>query len=318
MKRHGNTSPAEFRAACIIICILILSATLPDLYDRIFPAEPPVLPMITTVHLAQDSVSATVATSHSPKKHRANTTRQKYNKNYYDRKPDERKTHAPEPRTIVCKPFDPNTVSAEELVAMGVGNYIPQNIEKYRAAGGKFRNAEDLGRIYGLDSATLNALLPCIGFQSIPSRQSPSYQGVVDINTAGLDAWKALPGIGDVLADRIIRFRDRLGGFHTVGQIADTAGLPPETFEMIAERLTITEGPQLIDLNRASIEELRSHPFITFRQAQAIVNYRQHHGKFAEVKEVMQVLSLSTEWLEQMAPYLTCDPIARSADLAVR
>jgi DNA uptake protein ComE-like DNA-binding protein len=322
MKHPGKTSPAEFRATCIVILILIISIFLPGIYDRMFPSKTPSLPSITLVEVERDTILSKKWNSNKTKspwqtrKPSPRRTTQQY-------KPVEsrKKTTAPK---INCTPFDPNSVSAETLVAMGVSGYVPENIEKYRTAGGVFRKAEDLGRIYGMDSITLSALLPCLEInhpnQGGSRAQSESYtfDGILDINAAGLEEWKALPGIGDVLADRIIRFRERLGGFHHVSQIAETYGLPPETYASLVGHLEVSEAPQLINVNQATIEELKSHPYITFRQARSIVTYRQHHGKFTDLQDLMAILSLSEDWLVQMTPYLTCNPAAQPADLAAR
>ncbi|WP_369668949.1 ComEA family DNA-binding protein, partial [Enterococcus faecium] len=54
----------------------------------------------------------------------------------------------------------------------------------------------------------------------------------MNINTASDSDWEALPGIGKVLAARIIRFRDKLGGFKTVEEIAKTYGLSDSIFQL--------------------------------------------------------------------------------------
>lgn len=65
-------------------------------------------------------------------------------------------------------------------------------------------------------------------------------------------------------------------------------------------------GIEALDLNRADAAALSRHPYISHKQAQTIVNFRNHHGPYAQVEDVMQIHSLSKEWFERVSPYLVC------------
>jgi competence protein ComEA len=97
----------------------------------------------------------------------------------------------------------------------------------------------------------------------------------VDINRASAEDWQRLYGIGPVLSDRIIRFRDKLGGFSTVEQVRETYGLPDSTFENIYDQLELSPIFRPLAVNRLGWEELSGHPYLDRRQAQAIVAYRR-------------------------------------------
>ena len=73
-----------------------------------------------------------------------------------------------------------------------------------------------------------------------------------------IDEFGRLPGIGPKLAARIISFREKLGGFYDVTQVAETFGLPDSTFQKIKSRLR-SDGQVLrkMDLNTATEDERR-------------------------------------------------------------
>jgi competence ComEA-like helix-hairpin-helix protein len=314
MKNYGKTSLAEFRAIIAIACILILSISIPALCDRFF-RQPP-----------SDQVSLSIeALAFSDSLQNKNKTRWSYDQaKRGDRKyPSangsyafnetsaktkswtQRKRPVEERTNVQCREFDPNVVVQEDLIAMGVNSYVAGNLVKYRNSGAKFRKAEDLKKIYGMDSTLFMAIAGCIQIEP-GSTALGGYPANIDINTAGHEEWKSLPGIGDVLAQRVIKYRELLGGFSSVEQVAETYGLPPETMDLVRARLIWQAGPKKLDLNTALITDLAAHPYITQRQAEAIVNFRSIHGPFANTEDVLQIFSLNDTWFARIQPYLTC------------
>ena len=47
--------------------------------------------------------------------------------------------------------FDPNSASEQELVQLGLKEYVAKRLVKYRTKGGRFRSMSDLSKIYGID-----------------------------------------------------------------------------------------------------------------------------------------------------------------------
>ena len=214
---------------------------------------------------------------------------------------------------IQCHPFDPNTITKEELLAMGINQYVATNLTRYVGSGGFFKTIKDLERIYGMDSTTLESIAACVVIPKEKSSIVSTVPALIEINSATEDDWKNLPGIGEVFARRIVQFRDKLGGFSSIDQVRETYSLPPEVFDKFAARLVINSEPHALDLNLATSEDLSAHPYITKRQAEAIINYRTHHGPFAQVGDVLNIYCLSKDWLNQMSPYLTCSPVLQSS-----
>ncbi len=207
--------------------------------------------------------------------------------------------------------FDPNTISLNEWKQLGVPEKTAQTILKYISKGGKFRTATDLKKIWGLQNAA-EKLIPFVRIQqeqkiykqeTIPPK---GQQQKIDINTADSLAWLALPGIGPALTKRILTFRKSLGGFYAVNQVKETFGLPDSTFQKIKSKLVLKNMEiKKINLNDATIDDLKKHPYIRYQLANVIIQYRTQHGKFNAVEQLKNIMILPDSSYQKMFPYLT-------------
>jgi competence ComEA-like helix-hairpin-helix protein len=219
--------------------------------------------------------------------------------------------------------FDPNSTLPSEWKRLGLRDKTVQTIQNYLSKGGKFRKPEDLQRIYGLHKDEYERLLPYIrieqGFENKPneisetapsekpgSRNYSSRYSAIDVNTADTAAFISLPGIGSRLAARIINFRDKLGGFYSVEQVKETYGLPDSTYEKIKPYLKLDNAlVKKININTATIDELKAHPYIRYTVANSLVAYRKEHGPFARVEDIKRVMAVTEEVFNKINSYLT-------------
>ena len=217
--------------------------------------------------------------------------------------------------------FNPNTASAEDFQRLGLREKTIQTILNYRSKGGRFYKADDLERIYGLRHEEFERLFPYVqietkttvpkettGFTSTSTSKSEikkTENFVIDINSADTTEWKKLKGIGSKLSQRIVNFRSKLGGFVTVDQVAETFGLPDSTFQKIKPQLQFSEtGIKKINLNTATIDDLKGHPYIKYALANAIVQYRAEHGNFKAITELQKLGAIDDVLYKKIAPYM--------------
>jgi competence protein ComEA len=223
-------------------------------------------------------------------------------------------------------PFDPNTLDEQGWLALGLSRGKVGTLLKYRSRGGRFRRPEDLARVYSLAEDEVARLLPYVRIRATEARQGgmdPAggkvgfrYDRVtlpeaprrkrVEVNSADSQAWVRLPGIGPGLASRILRFRRRLGGFLSVGQVAETYGLPDSVFQSIRPFLDVdtSKVQPWVDVNQATVEQLASHPYVSYRVAKAIVAYRGVHGPFGRVDDLGRLALVPSDLLERIRPYV--------------
>ncbi len=217
--------------------------------------------------------------------------------------------------------FDPNTASFNDWQRLGLRDKTIRTIEKYVSKGGKFYKPEDIQKIWGLAPADVQRLMPYVSIKSEAKQYTsfekkeypeskPAYPSkvlsLVDVNLADTTAFIALPGIGSKLSQRIISFRDKLGGFYSIEQVGETYLLPDSTFQKIKPRLVITKTViKKININTASIEEMKLHPYLRYNVANAIFQYRQQHGNFNSVEDIKKIMLVTEDIFNKALPYLT-------------
>lgn len=128
---------------------------------------------------------------------------------------------------------------------------------------------------------------------------------VLEINTCDSALLEALPGIGPVLASRIIKFRNLLNGYASVDQLREVYGLSEETFNRISGRLRC--DPSLIrkiNINNADFKQLIRLPYFERNEVTAILRYRQLQGRIEAADDLVENKILSAEKTEKVKPYL--------------
>jgi len=149
--------------------------------------------------------------------------------------------------------FDPNTLSEEGFVKLGLSPKTAHTIINYRSKGGYFKNAEDIRKIYSLSKTDADRIVPYIRMETARDKKEYSYNKKpapvpskqyksLDINTATPEEWKTFPGIGDAIANRIVKFRNSIGGFKNVEQVGKTYGLSDTVFQAIKPYLSINDS----------------------------------------------------------------------------
>lgn len=219
--------------------------------------------------------------------------------------------------------FDPNRLSESEWIELGISPRTARTIGNYRSKGGRFRVPEDLGKIWGLRPADRDRLLPFVRIRSEPDRfertaltsrvtyaSSAGKKPIsisVDINRSDSVDWEGLPGIGPTYARRILRYRNRLGGFVHLDQIAETYQLPDSVFQKIRPHLRSGDLGQIrkIPLNTVSIDTLGRHPYCNFSLARSIIRYREQHGPFRKLEDLLELQQVDSSWWLRVRPYLS-------------
>ena len=223
-------------------------------------------------------------------------------------------------------PFDPNVASKEDLQKLGLPDKLIYTLLNYREKGGVFRKNEDLKKIYGMTADIYQTLAPYIQLKEaaplpvnttaavvkpadevIQKPKKEFQEVVVDINQATTEDWQKLRGIGASYAKRITNFREKLGGFASIEQVKETYGLPDSTFQKIKPQLHTSAIFRHLSVNTAAADELKNHPYLDYKSANAIVAYRAQHGRFESFEDLKKVKAIPAERLEKIKPYLKFD-----------
>lgn len=238
-----------------------------------------------------------------------------YKKNYKDKfaSKEESNPFKTNPKLV---PFDPNTAEEKTLLELGLDKKVVKGILNFRDKGGKFRIKSDFSKIYHLEEGDYNRLAALITLPDSLERKSYNNKvlksrepiPIVDINKANSEDFRKLPGIGPSFSERIVNYRNSIGGFHKIDQIADIYGFPDSLFQKI-EPFIICKDIQLkkININTASAEELKKHPFLKWKHVNAIVKYRKENGPYKSVETLRTIMEFDdkekTFW--KIKPYLS-------------
>lgn len=212
--------------------------------------------------------------------------------------------------------FNPNTISKEDALKLGLSKKLSTTLINFRNKGGKFFKPEDLKKLYGLSPQLYQELEPYILItdfkrDSIHSQHQKNYEQkpfskkLVEINSADSLSIVYLNGIGPAFTKRIIKYRSMLGGFHSTNQLKEIYGMTDSTFTLLSSQIKLDINTIIkIPINAIDFNSLRKHPYFNFQSAQAIINYRSKHGKLTET--TFRDLGLfSNEKLDLILPYLS-------------
>ena len=226
--------------------------------------------------------------------------------------------------------FDPNTIDSLAIDSLNLPVNVKKNLLKYRKSGGSFYSREDIRKIYGMNDSIYNSIAPFVNIES----KVPVFSEVVahrngannqlkdersfetkesqvesahrlEINSASSEELKTLYGIGDILSVRIVKYRDLLGGFYSLGQLEEVYGLKHETLNGIKPHLIIDPSMvSQININFAKTKDLAFHPYLDWGNASLIVDYISRVG-FVEDKNILSTDSvLNDSVLRKVYPYL--------------
>lgn len=218
--------------------------------------------------------------------------------------------------------FDPNSASAADWQKLGLTPRQIKILSNYLSKGGKFFSKEDLKKIYSITQEQYEGLEPYVKIKlgkhnSFTERKLPATRVsetskeivIIELNTADSVLLDQLRGIGPAFASRIIRFKKRLGGFYDKEQLKEVYGMDSTRYAQIENQLTVDASSiKRIKVNTATFDDLRSHPYLSFKQINAILQYRAQHGNYSSGADLKKVLILNEEIIRKIGPYLSFDP----------
>lgn len=213
-------------------------------------------------------------------------------------------------------PFNPNYITDYKGYTLGLSPSELDRLSAFRSEGNFVNTAKEFQAVTQVSDSLLHQIAPYFKFPEWAGKaktkskrvsEQPVVAQVKDINKATAEELEAVYGIGATLSKRIIKFRDRLGGFLVNEQLYDVYGLQPEVVERTLKQFQITEPPSVekININKASSEELSKLVYISRTLAVKIVLHRDKNGLFTSFGDLSEVDGFPTEKLDRIALYLS-------------
>jgi len=221
----------------------------------------------------------------------------------------------PLPEISTLHSFDPNKLNAEQWMKFGLSEKQSNSVLNYLKKGGKFRVKKDVLKIYGMNERLYAELHPFISLPDSFTKEKNQYHPKVktsfellEINTADSIQLEKLRGIGPTLASRIIRYRNRLGGFISIEQLKEVYGVNDTLFNLIKDQVVVNDNDvRVVVLNVDSFPVLASHPYIGKKLAGLILTYRKQHKRFESTDDLKNLPLLTDEIFRKLVPYLKVD-----------
>ncbi|MCX7863366.1 MAG: helix-hairpin-helix domain-containing protein [Bacteroidales bacterium] len=207
-----------------------------------------------------------------------------------------------------------NSPTFELLNCIGLSEKLARTWINYVSKGGKFYSIEDIKKLWGMNDSIFNTIrshLTCNINRPLQQNQPqrPAAHSVkmemVELNTADTTMLISLPGIGSSFANRIVKYRQRLGGFVSKEQLKEIYGITNELYDKINPYLYVDIFEvKKVNINLADYVTLIQHPYLNKDMVKAILNYRKKYGKINSSQDLISNHILSENDWEKLKWYV--------------
>ncbi|MCX7696663.1 MAG: helix-hairpin-helix domain-containing protein [Bacteroidales bacterium] len=211
-------------------------------------------------------------------------------------------------------PFNPNEFSYEMGKSLGLNDKQIRSIIKYLQSGGRFLTKRDFRKMYLISPEEYQALEPYIllpdslipiTYEKKFSPQTFKSKPKIELNSADSLELLKIKGIGPYFAHKILQYRKKLGGFYNIQQLLEIKGMDSTKFKAIESEIFVNPALiQKINLNHATFDELKTHPYISYNLALSIINYRKQHGFFLSIEDLKKCKLVTENIYYRIYPYL--------------
>lgn len=224
---------------------------------------------------------------------------------------DSVKASPPKNDGFKLSPFNPNFITDYRGYVLGISPEELDRLYDFRKTGQYIRTPAEFQAVTQITDELLAQVEPYFKFPSF--RQSnKSQSGTIDVslpkdlNSATATDLQQISGIGPVLSSRIIKFRDRLGGFMVAEQLLDVYGLDREVAEKAMKVFQVLNTPEIrkINLNKAQVNEITSLVYLNRVIARKIVAYREQLGRYDSIEQLTKIEDFPTERIQRIKLYL--------------
>jgi competence ComEA-like helix-hairpin-helix protein len=224
----------------------------------------------------------------------------------------------PVPIDTVLFKFNPNTATKEDFLTLGLPQKVVTNILNYRNKGGKFYKKEDFKKIWDLEEADYQRLLPYISIEANQNRDDENTYGfaeksenskgslfLFDPNTASKEDFTRL-GLPEKVANNIINYRNKGGKYDTKEKFKNVWGLTENDFNRLSPYIDIKV--KKIDINTATASDFQELKGIGEKLSLKIINFRDKLGGFASIDQLGTTYGLPEETFLAIKPNLSINP----------
>ncbi len=216
-------------------------------------------------------------------------------------------------------PFNPNYITDFKGYTLGISPTELNRLFAFRKQGNFVNSPEEFQRVTQISDSLLQVLAPYFTFPKWTQKRNHQTKKenadgirensttIRDLNGVTAVELKEIRGIGDKLSARIIKFRDRLGGFLVNDQLYDVYGLEPEVVQRALKKFKVLQPPKVekINVNSATAEEISRLVYINRKVAEEIVTLRNEKGEIQSFEELFNIIGFPINKIDRIKLYLS-------------
>ena len=215
-------------------------------------------------------------------------------------------------------PFNPNYITDFKGYQLGMNIEEIDKLLAYRSQNKWVNSSKDFQAVTGVSDSLLNRISPSFRFPEWTKRQNsvktvteskPSETIILDLNSASAEDLKIINGVGEVLSQRIVKYRSSIGGFLSPVQLNDVYGLSPEVIDRINQKFQILTRPDITirNINSITTSELAEIPYINEVLAREIINYRKLNEGISSFEELAKINRFPSDKIDRIKLYLAVE-----------
>ena len=220
-------------------------------------------------------------------------------------------------RQFVLRPFNPNFIGDFKGYQLGMSVAEIDRLLAFRKTNRYVNSAQEFQAVTKVSDSLLLRIAPYFKFPDWVSKRKSVKSSVyfvskseakalLDINEATAEDLKKVYGIGVGLSERILKERNRFGGFVSMDQLNDVWGLSPEVVQSLNKDFVVKALPvyDRININNATLKELLQFPYFKYPLAKSIVTYRSMNGPFKSLEDLTKISGFPVDRIRIIALYL--------------
>ena len=206
--------------------------------------------------------------------------------------------------------FNPNTLADKGWLVLGLPSTKLSVLRNFQKSGAIFKTKTDLKNCFAItdkfyEKVEIYISIPKIKKAETPIIKTKKTKQIVELNQADSLQLISINGVGPFYAKQILKYRKELGGFRNYAQLTEIWGLENLEIQKLKQQTSIeTLHIRQVNVNTIELEQLKLHPYLNYKQAKMILNYRKQHGDFKQVKDIRKIKPISPELFRKIASYL--------------
>jgi DNA uptake protein ComE-like DNA-binding protein len=217
-------------------------------------------------------------------------------------------------------PFNPNFITDYKAYQLGLSIAEFDRLTAFRAENKYVNSAAEFQSITRVSDSLLAEIAPFFKFPDWVNKKKNNYNpnqfkqsnpnkailGQTDINVASQEDLVKIYGVGAVTAQRILDFRERLGGFVDIQQLNDIWGINSQAVTEIEKFFYVGDSQILkrLNINKANMKSISDFPYFNYTLAREIVTYRTMNNGITKIEDLTKINGFPAEKLKIIALYL--------------